>query len=827
MIHKLLFPFLLLTWISTLGQNHCPVWKWADKLTDKNDPAISSVVSDQSGNFYLSGEINHSITLGSTVINVSQLFMDGIVAKIDTNGNWLWAKKIPKLRIRASSLGPDKELFLIGQLTDTVILGSDTLAPSSTFQPNTALALLDSNGNYKWARMIEGISPRDISSDGSGNAIFLCGDVSTTTIQLDTITLTGSSIIGKIDHQGNWKWGNTPGGQVIATASNGQSWVSGKVTSTTDFDSINVPISSSAILHYLSFIDDQGNWQWVQTDTFQIESSVEYDNNGNCLVATRGHNPITSQKQNYVGKVDQTGTWQWATRGGTADGLASLIQRPNLLAADNAGNGYMFGSFLLGGDVFGSDTLKNQNGAQELYVAKISSSGQWQWAGMAGGPALDAPNDLDVYNSNNILVTGLFNRSCQIGLDTLKQTSTGQSALFFVANISEKLTVNINVSDTTVNCGDSIQLRAVTNSAASLKYNWSPHVGISDTSVFDPIFFTSATTTYTVIGTRPGGCGDTTHITVTVDPYSLADPNMNFTSSTGEFNFCDNGYTVTAPAKYQSYQWSTGDTSQTISPVGPGTYHVVAKNAQGCLEEDSIIISPLGPVLSSAAHFYLCPNRPNDSLQLSVNANVDSVRWSTGARTSAIWVKGPGTFRATSFKGGCQFTDTVEVQVLADTITADFTYQINGRIVSFKATSTKVASYQWYFGDSWNDIIPNPTHEYYQNKKYTACLEIIDLCGRKDTVCKEIDLTGIGLSEIQMTTTIAVFPNPAKSVLYVENLEKLKVIPEYAMIMDNSGRILQQTRINSKNSLKLNIEQLALGSYFLNIGNQSVRFVKM
>ncbi|HYE76953.1 MAG TPA: hypothetical protein VEI97_03110, partial [bacterium] len=83
----------------------------------------------------------------------------------------------------------------------------------------------------------------------------------------------------------------------------------------------------------------------------------------------------------FVAKLDPTGAWQWAVP----------ISGPNMvrsggLAVDATDNVYVAGLFDSPSLTIGSTTLTNAGGSanSDVFVAKLSSLGAWQWA-VSGG----------------------------------------------------------------------------------------------------------------------------------------------------------------------------------------------------------------------------------------------------------------------------------------------------------------------------------------------------------------------------------------------------------------------------------------------------------
>ncbi|MEN6446018.1 MAG: SBBP repeat-containing protein [Candidatus Cloacimonas sp.] len=68
-------------------------WLWAKKAGGKSDDYGNSIAVDANGNSYVTGTFyGSSATFGSTTLTGSG-YDDIFVAKMDSNGNWLWARQ--------------------------------------------------------------------------------------------------------------------------------------------------------------------------------------------------------------------------------------------------------------------------------------------------------------------------------------------------------------------------------------------------------------------------------------------------------------------------------------------------------------------------------------------------------------------------------------------------------------------------------------------------------------------------------------------------------------------------------------------------------------
>lgn len=822
--------FLAFLFIMSFGlvfsQDYCPAWKWAKPM--QAEP--TSATTDGSGNCYVAGYLNANTTahFGSTSLQTIPFVYSSYVAKIDSNGIWQWAKKIDNVYIRSIAMGQNNNLLIGGQLTDTAHLAGDTLFPLDTFITiySGVLALLDTNGNFLWAKALPGAEIYDVALDHMGNA-YVTGDFRVD-LAVDGISISKlpnslrEGFVAKFDSSGFGEWGRHSGnsGKEIATSPDGISWVAGTYNNaTTNFGNYTLNYSGSNTLEpYLALIDEQGNWQWAQVpDSTHLGGNLAYDHSGSCLMGGR----------HSLSKIDSNGQVLWSASILNAGPASSL--GPIGVIPDSSGNAY-FARAYLGyhntSPIYESDTIRPV-GYNDLTLAKASASGQWDWAGGAKAGNDNYPSALAFYNSKNIFVGGsYYNGEVVLGLDTLKNNSS-RAGLYYIANFSERRLIELAVRDgDSIICGDSIRLTTATNSTAQLTYNWSPGIWLDDSTSANPMASPPVSTTFKVVASRANACKDSNQVTINVEPKIPGAHQLVFETSPGGFKLCSDSISLSAPLGHTHYSWETGDTTRSIEVFEPGVYSVVVTNPHGCLLEDSVEIKPISHI-SPASDLYLCPNIEDDSVNLFNAEAVDSLIWSTGSSQNNIWVHAPGLYWLEVWKDSCYYVDTVEVSVFTDTANADFTYQVNGNTVSFSPVSSGIVSAQWYFGDGYNDIVPNPTYTYKSNGIYTACLETVDVCGMRDTVCKEINIGSIGVPEVSSITGLKIYPNPVSDVIYLEDPYNSEDYQDEFLIIAANGRVVKKVSSGGEKLKTINVSDLGAGIYLLKYGNSYVRFLKL
>ncbi|MCB5253413.1 MAG: SBBP repeat-containing protein [Candidatus Cloacimonadaceae bacterium] len=420
-------------------------WLWANQAGGISYDYGQSIATDSNGNSYVTGSFEGTAVFGSTTL-ASSGQSDIFVAKMDSNGNWLWAKKAGGSSydygygIAVDSSGNS---YVTGNFSDSAVFGSTTLTSSGDY--DIFVAKIDSNGIWLWAQKAGGSNydyGYGIAVDSSGNSYVTGSFQSTATFGSTTINSSGNTdiFVAKIDSNGNWLWAQKAGGSNydygygIAVDSSGNSYVTGKFFGTATFGSTTLTSSGYEDI-FVAKIDSNGNCLWAQKAGGRSSDygyGIAVDSSGNSYVtgsflytAHFGTTTLTSSSSGYgdifVAKMDSSGNWLWAQKAG-----GSSSDYGYGITVDSSGNSYVTGYFQSTA-TFGSTTLTS-SGASDNFVAKLDSTGSWLWVMKAGSCYSDYRSAIGMDSKGNIYVTGSFIGSFSFGTTSL--TSSGNSDIF-------------------------------------------------------------------------------------------------------------------------------------------------------------------------------------------------------------------------------------------------------------------------------------------------------------------------------------------------------------------------------------------------------------
>ena len=244
----------------------------------------------------------------------------------------------------------------------------------------------------------------------------------------------------------DWLWAKTATNQweaksnSIATDDEGNSYITGFFSGTSMFID-NFQLSSHDLSRSYVFVakyDSSGNAIWANCGgapsgaNADNATGITLDKNGNCYVTgyfqdtlIYGTDTLTTNHfwDIFIAKFDTSGSLIWLRKGG---GIGS--DHSNAIAVDKSGNCYVTGFFEYN-FIIGEDTLTS-NGFNDIFIAKLDSSGNEIWVRHAGGSNNDESSGISIDGNNNLYVTGYFAFTIGFGNDTL--VSSGNTDVFLI-----------------------------------------------------------------------------------------------------------------------------------------------------------------------------------------------------------------------------------------------------------------------------------------------------------------------------------------------------------------------------------------------------------
>lgn len=393
---------------------------WAKHLSGGQCFA-KGITVDNKGYVYVTGEFSGTMDAdpGTGITNlVSAGSFDIFVEKLDTSGNYVWAKGMGGGTSDASeaiALDASDNIYITGVVTGTADMDPGTAVFNLTGGNGSVfLEQLDASGNFVWAKNIGDAKSGTGSGTGTSLALDKAGNVFVTgrfknTLDFDpgtgTSNLTGfvsgffNGFVSKLDGSGNMLWAKQIGGNadcysnsvVIDTA--GNVYAGGTFDYTIDLDpgtavfNITDVSVTSGFNGYIVKLDASGNYKWGKqlestTSVQLIAMQADKGENIYCTGLFQGttdfdpgagvfnmSTPGMSVSHNFLLKLNDNGNFVWAQE----DSCTNSIQA-DAIALDAQNNIYLAGNFSGTCDFdpgAGIATLTVLSGSSDMFVQKL------------------------------------------------------------------------------------------------------------------------------------------------------------------------------------------------------------------------------------------------------------------------------------------------------------------------------------------------------------------------------------------------------------------------------------------------------------------------
>ena len=419
---------------------------WAKSIGSNTDDECYSIAVDTSGNVYTTGNFRNTIDCDpgpGTYDLTSSGNKDAFISKLDSSGNFVWAKSIGGSNsdygnvIKIDDAG---NIFIFGTFGGTVDFdpgpGVFNLSYSSG---NVYILKLNPQGEFEWAKNFSHSSlgyGNPVAFDTNGN-IYITSSFSGSTdfdpgIGTCILTSNGSSgdvAIVKLNHSGDFIWARKIGGPLsevsysLAIDNSGNIITIGKFYGIADFD--------------------------PGPENYYLTPMGDYDF--------------------FVQKIDSTGNFVWAKSvGGTSSDIAHAV------AVDSDQNIYLTGYFRGTADFFTGPGAYNltSSGYEDIFVCKLDAMGNMNWVKQFGGTSVDYCNAIAVDSQHDVYLTGgyrgLVDFDPGIGESWL---NTQYTLDMFILKLTPNLNAKFSASDTAIYLGDTIYFTS-NSSGEMLNYYW-------------------------------------------------------------------------------------------------------------------------------------------------------------------------------------------------------------------------------------------------------------------------------------------------------------------------------------------------------------------
>ena len=288
---------------------------------------------------------------------------------------------------------------------------------------------------------------------------------------------------------------------------------------------------------------------------------------------------------------------------------------------------------------------------------------------------------------------------------------------------------------------------------------------------------------YTVTATNVEGCSATANVTVTVN--SL--PNITVSGNT---TICEGGSTTLTASGAETYSWSTGDNTVSVTISAFGVYTVTGTSASGCSNTASVtVLVSQNPQITITGNTDLCAG---ESTTLTANGGA-SYLWNNGSTDATLTVSTAGTYQVIGYnEASCNAMASATVNVWQP-VTSEFT------IVTDEPCFI------------WNN------EEYCTSGDYNQTLQTVHGCD--SVVTLHLTIT-VGIDNHD-GFDFKVYPNPTSNIVNVEcTMNNVKFGDMELQLVDAYGRLLDVVGANNHSPLQtaqIDLSRYADGVYFVKV----------
>ena len=422
-----------------------PDWLWAVSAGGYVHESAKAVATDSFGNIYLTGYMEWTIGFGDLNLTGYGNY-DIFVAKLDPAGNWLWAVHAGGTGDDGGggiAICPNGDILVCGSISGAAQFGTIQLNGVGT---DGFVARLDSDGNWLWAVACGGtgwLSAYAIGTDATGNCYVTGGF--TEVVQFGTGFLTSQGgmdgFVAKLGPDGNWIWSIRFGSDVddcgygLAVDADAQVHVCGNFHLTANFGATSLTSLGGADI-FTALLDSGGNWLWARQaggnnnsdfipdvargvasddagNTYIVGNFQEWAEFGQIILSSGG----ASNADVYVAKLDPEGNWLWVAHGqgdNTNSGYAIALHSPDRIA--------VCGAFYDTAVFFGPGEIVSE-GNTDIFCAGLDALGNWTFARRAGGGYIDLCYGIAFDAAGNTLVAGYFMAEAVFGDHPINSTT--------------------------------------------------------------------------------------------------------------------------------------------------------------------------------------------------------------------------------------------------------------------------------------------------------------------------------------------------------------------------------------------------------------------
>lgn len=461
---------------------------WAAGFGADSTLEVAGCAADANGNVYVAGRFRNTLAFGGASLVSSNGSDDAFLLKLSPSGAFAWARRVGgQGSDGGTGVGVDAagNAYLAGTFSVTAQAGPIRLVDAQSSQ-GVFLAKLDPNGNFLWATNLSGGTPAvtSVAVDSAGNQYLLgtfwsgltCGEFFLTGAESAI-----STFVAKLDAGGRFVWAKRIFGQrtavfagCVALDDLGGLYLTGSFDAVAVFDAITLRVGPYRA-GFLARADTDGNFLWAQALGSAARSAAT-DRAGNVYVTgefigTTSFGSVflsvggSEGLGTYLVKVASNGTVLWARNAEQPIGYAPLS-----VTADSRDNVYVAGAFYRE-RTYGGTTYRSGGDYGSALLAKLDADGQLLWRKHVTGRANNYPVALARDPAGHVYLTGQYRDGIVFG-GTRLEAKGAESAYVVQITGATAPTLTQQPLSQTVHEGEPVTFTVAATGTEPIFYQW-------------------------------------------------------------------------------------------------------------------------------------------------------------------------------------------------------------------------------------------------------------------------------------------------------------------------------------------------------------------
>ncbi|MBK9526130.1 MAG: SBBP repeat-containing protein [Bacteroidetes bacterium] len=655
---------LVISFSFLFSQLNAQTVQWAHSATSQGYEDGNAITADDSGNVYVSGQIEYTTHFDGGMQLSSNGIHDIFVGKYSPDGTLKWVRN-------AGGRGGDvgygvavdnlHNCYATGEIEDTAQFSS-TVSLVSAGGNDIFVSKYNMNGQLVWAKRFgstESDKGYSLMTNSNGD-IFLTGFYSAH-IYFDNIHLTPAGLSDvytvKMNSSGVVQWAKKGAGtdedrgKGITFDNNGNIYVAGYFTDQATFSGTTIT-NNGTTGGFLVKYDPNGQLTWIKSNCCGTSEydGIAIDENGFVYTTgyfegsvTIGNTTLTSSGNAdiLIVKYDPSGNIIWAKKaGGPYEDMANGISLDSI-------NHMLYITGQLDDHGYFDAHYAGAAGNRDVFIAAYDLDGNCQWVKPYGGTQRDIAYGITNDREGNIFCTGIYTGNATFGSYTLAGNLLSD---YFIEKVSPS-PVNpptiaaTNLSISTTNCSDlflnftpgngagriiiahqgsAVHLSPVngTSYLANSIFGSGDNLGSGNYVVYKGngnsvtvSGLTEGVTYYFAVFEYNGTGGSTAYLTNNPALVSKTSGTYTVNLQASSNSLCEGDTVILTASGGVTYSWSpasglsaTTGSSVHAFPVSATIYTVVATN-NGCQVEDvvTIAVNPL-PGVTFSFNNSICEN---------------------------------------------------------------------------------------------------------------------------------------------------------------------------------------------------------------------------